>query len=188
MQIEEPFEYRDRLTMPKLLLSAAGDEFFLPDSAQFYLDELPGETHVRYVPNVGHDIGKSDARETLHAFYASVVATRPRPSFSWSTDPDGALRVVARDTPTGVQLWRATNPGARDFRISTLGPRYRATPLTPSGPNTWVARVPSPATGWTAYFVELTFPSGGKYPFTLTTPVRVVPETLPFPPPVPGPR
>ena len=149
---------------------------------------LPGETDLRYVPNVGHDISKSDAVQTLHAFYASIVADRPRPSFTWSTDPDGALRVVARDTPTSVRLWEATNPGARDFRVSSLGPRYHVTPLAPIGPNTWLARVPKPPTGWTAYFVELTFPSGSTYPLTLTTPVRVVPDTLPFPPFVPAPR
>jgi PhoPQ-activated pathogenicity-related protein len=188
MTIEEPFEYRDRLTMPKLLLNAAGDEFFLPDSARFYLDQLPGETHVRYVPNVGHDLGASNATETLHAFYAAIVAKRPRPSFEWRLDPDGALRVTARDTPTSVRLWQATNPTARDFRIDTLGPKYTAAPLVASGPNTWVARVPPPAAGWTAYFVELTFRSGGTLPLTLTTPVRVVPDTLPFPPPVAGPR
>src|SRR5205085_12018185 len=34
MKIEEPYEYRDRLKMPKLLLNASGDQFFLPDSSQ----------------------------------------------------------------------------------------------------------------------------------------------------------
>jgi len=51
MQIEEPYEYRDRLTLPKLMLNASGDEFFLPDSSQFYFDGLRGEKHLRYVPN-----------------------------------------------------------------------------------------------------------------------------------------
>jgi PhoPQ-activated pathogenicity-related protein len=35
--------------------------------------------------------------------------------------------------------------------------------------------------GYTAYFVELTFPSAGKYPFRVTTGVRVTPDSLPFP-------
>ena len=55
--------------------------------------------------------------------------------------------------------------------------------MTLSGPNTWVARVPPPPNGWTAFFVELTFPSGGKYPLKVTTAVRVLPDTLPFPAP-----
>src|SRR5205085_6893116 len=36
MKIEEPFEYRQRLTMPKFIINASGDQFFLPDSSQFY--------------------------------------------------------------------------------------------------------------------------------------------------------
>jgi PhoPQ-activated pathogenicity-related protein len=31
MKIEEPYEYRERFTMPKLLINSAGDQFFLPD-------------------------------------------------------------------------------------------------------------------------------------------------------------
>ena len=34
MEIEDPYSYRDRLTMPKLIVNAAGDQFFLPDSSQ----------------------------------------------------------------------------------------------------------------------------------------------------------
>ena len=42
MRLEEPFSYRDRFTMPKLIMNAAGDQYFLPDSSQYYFDDLPG--------------------------------------------------------------------------------------------------------------------------------------------------
>lgn len=81
MRIEEPFEYRARLTLPKLIMNASGDEFFLPDSSQFYIDQLSGETNLRYVPNAGHGLEHTDATQTLEAFYAAVVSDRPvRPS------------------------------------------------------------------------------------------------------------
>lgn len=44
----------------------------------------------------------------------------------------------------------------------------------------YLAHVAKPDKGWTAYFVELTYPSGGKYPFKFTTAVRVTPDTEPF--------
>ena len=44
----------------------------------------------------------------------------------------------------------------------------------------YVAKVPEPAQGWTAFFVELTFDSGGPFPHKFTTEVHVVPDTLPF--------
>jgi PhoPQ-activated pathogenicity-related protein len=180
MKIEEPYEYRERLTMPKLLLNASGDQFFLPDSSQFYFDKLRGENHLRYVPNTNHGLEKSDAIETLEAFYSAFVNGTKRPEFSWTFDNDGAIKVVAKDLPQQVLLWRATNPDARNFRLDAIGPAYTSEVLTPSGPNTWVGRVAPPAKGWTAFFVELTYRSGGRYPLKLTTAVRVLPDTLPF--------
>jgi PhoPQ-activated pathogenicity-related protein len=180
MKIEEPYEYRDRLTMPKMLVNASGDQFFLPDSSQFYFDQLKGEKHLRYVPNTSHSLDKSDAIETVQAFYAAIVNNKPRPEFSWTFEKDGSIKVVAKDRPETVTLWQATNPDARNFRYDTIGAAYQPTVLTPTGPNTWIARVSSPAKGWTAYFVELTYPTGGKYPLKLTTAVRVTPDTLPF--------
>ena len=47
MKIEEPFEYRSRLTMPKYVINATGDQFFLPDSSRFYFDKLKAESHLR---------------------------------------------------------------------------------------------------------------------------------------------
>ena len=43
MRLEEPYSYRDRFTMPKLVMNSAGDQYFLPDSSQYYFDDLPGE-------------------------------------------------------------------------------------------------------------------------------------------------
>ncbi len=184
MKIEEPYEYRDRLTIPKLILNASGDQFFLPDSSQFYFDDLKGEKHVRYVPNASHSMDKSDAIETLHAFYAAVVAGTPRPEVKWTFEQDGSIKVVTKQLPSSVQLWQAVNPKARNFRLDTIGPAYTNTPLQPSGPNTWVGTVKAPPAGWTAFFVEMTFPGPGKYPLKLTSGVRVLPDTLPFAAPV----
>lgn len=185
MKIEEPYEYRDRLTMPKFIMNASGDQFFLPDSSQFYFDDLLGEKHLRYVPNTGHSMDKTDGLESVHAFYASIVKGTPRPEVRWSFEKDGSIKVTSKQLPTEVKLWQATNPKARNFRFDLIGSAYTNTPLTASGPNTWVGRVPKPAAGWTAFFVELTFPSGAKYPLKITSGVRVTPDTLPFPPPQP---
>jgi PhoPQ-activated pathogenicity-related protein len=63
----------------------------------------------------------------------------------------------------------------------TIGPAYRDAELPGQPGGVYVGRVPKPEKGWTAYFVELTYPSGGKYPFKFTTAVRVIPDTEPFP-------
>jgi PhoPQ-activated pathogenicity-related protein len=61
MKIVEPFEYRDRLTMPKFMINATGDQFFLPDSWRFYYDQLEGPKNIRYVPNGEHSLRDTDA-------------------------------------------------------------------------------------------------------------------------------
>ena len=41
MKIEEPFEYRQRLTMPKFIINASGDQYFLPDSSSSISTSCP---------------------------------------------------------------------------------------------------------------------------------------------------
>jgi PhoPQ-activated pathogenicity-related protein len=180
MKIEEPFEYRERLTMPKFMINAAGDQFFLPDSSQFYFKELPGVKYLRYVPNADHSLKGSDAYETMLASYHAILNKISLPEFSWQMQKDGAIRVAAKTKPSAVKLWQATNPDARDFRMETLGPQYKSTDLGADGKGAYVAKVAQPEKGWTAFFVELTFPSGCPAPFKFTTDVRVIPDTLPY--------
>ena len=44
MRIEDPYFYRDRLTMPKFVVNASGDQYFPPDSSKFYFGDLPGRS------------------------------------------------------------------------------------------------------------------------------------------------
>lgn len=185
MDLVEPYSYRARFTMPKLIVNSAGDQYFLPDSSQFYFKDLPGEKYLRYVPNTNHSLSQNgDARESVLAFYDAVVRGYPRPKFSWKFEKNGDIKVTSVDKPTEVKLWVATNPEKRDFRLLSIGPAYKSSPIAGSG-NVYVGHIEKPAKGWSAYFVELTYPSGGKYPFTFTTAVRVYPDTLPFPKPNP---
>src|SRR5262249_44261244 len=61
LKIEDPYNYRSRLTMPKFIINAGGDQFFLPDSSQFYFNDLPGIKYLRYVPNADHSLRGTDA-------------------------------------------------------------------------------------------------------------------------------
>ncbi len=181
MAIEEPYEYRERLTMPKFMVNATGDQFFLPDSWQYYYADLAGEKYLRYVPNADHSMRNTDAWFSVLAFYDAVLNRKPLPRFSWTVAADGAIRVRTQDLPAAVKLWQVTNPGARDFRLSSIGARWKSTALTPSSPGEYEARVPAPARGFTAYMIELTFPSGlALAPFKFTTGVKVIPDVEPF--------
>ena len=179
-EIEDPWSYRDRLTMPKYIVNSAGDQFFCPDSSQFYFNGLPGEKHLRYVPNTDHSLRDSDATECLAAFYHTVQNGNQRPQYSWSFEGDNSIKVVCATKPKEVKLWKATNPKARDFRLEKIGKAYTSVKLEDQGDGVYVGKVEKPAEGWTAYFVEMTFPSGLPLPLKVTSGCRIIPEILPF--------
>ncbi len=180
LQLVDPWFYRHRLTMPKLILNAAGDQFFPPDSCQYYFDGLKGPKYLRYVPNTDHSLKRSDAVETLIAWYSLVLSGRKIPEFTWEHRNDGALVVKSRQRPAKVLLWQASNPDARDFRLETLGPQYRSMELTAEPDGSYVARLTAPEKGWTASFVELTYDVGLPVPLKLTTSVHITPDTKPY--------
>jgi PhoPQ-activated pathogenicity-related protein len=179
IQLEDPFAYRDRLIMPKCVINATGDQFFCPDSSQFYFPELPGEKHLSYVPNGDHSLDGTNALETLIAFHYAIVHDIPRPTCTWEYDDEGTLTVRCSKPPERVMLWQATNPQARDFRVEQIGRSYRARPVQASEDGKFQVQLEPPDEGWTASFVQCEFEIGAPVPLRLSTSVKVLPEELP---------
>lgn len=201
LSLVDPYEYRERARMPKLIVNSTGDQFFLPDSSQFYIDDLKGETSLSYLPNTDHGLTEApdlsdegNVAAVLVSWSLSLIQGVPRPSVSWNFVDDNTMDVTL-DAPvpagTRVLLWQATNPTARDFRRETIGSAYRSSVLTdPDGDGVYRAQVTTPAAGYRAYTVQVRIPSdavpeiqvpGAPEPaFVFSTPVRVVPDTLPF--------
>jgi PhoPQ-activated pathogenicity-related protein len=180
MRIEDPYSYRDRLDLPKLLINACGDQFFLPDSSRFYLDQLKGPTYVRYVPNADHSLKNSDAYDSLLAWHHATLHHTPLPRFHWTHPDEGSVIVRTQDRPLEARLWQATNADARDFRLETLGPVWKETTLTATDDAEYRVSIPAPDKGWTAYMVELVYDIGAPTKLKVTTDVRVIPDRLPF--------
>ena len=181
IRLVDPFSMKERFEMPKLLVNAAGDEFFLPTSSQFYFDELPGEKYLRYVPNANHNVSEgTDALETILAFYASILNGVDRPKFSWELKKDGSIRVLSESKVKDVIMWSATNQKARDFRKDTIGNSWESKVLQRNEDGTYLGIPTKPKKGWKAYFIEMTYETPFGLNLKLTTPVRVIPDTLPF--------
>lgn len=183
LDIEDPYRYFGRekvASMPKFIINASGDQYFLPDNSHFYFADMPGEKYLRYVENAKHDLSGSDARDSMLAFYRSVVNDTPRPKFSWTLEQNGPIRVTVVDKPREVNLWQAHNPNARDFRLDFIGKAWTKTTLQPEEGNTYIGMIDAPKDGFAAYFVELVYDSGGEEPFKFSTDVNVIPDVLPY--------
>ncbi|NOY40873.1 MAG: PhoPQ-activated pathogenicity [Planctomycetes bacterium] len=182
LDIVDPYEYRGRLDLPKYMVNSTGDEFFVPDSSQFYFDDLIGPKYLRYMPNTSHSLN-DDAIPAVLNFNAALELGLPLPEFSWDVSADGTTMTVdVTDNPAntleGVKMWKAINPNNRDFRLFTVGAIWNDTDLVDQGGGQYVANVSMPATGATAFMVELSYLIGGAIPLTFTTEVSVaaVPE------------
>jgi len=183
LAIEDPYQYRQRarLKIPKFMINAAGDEFFLPDNARFYYAEMPEEKHLRYVPNAKHNLAGSDAMESLQAFYELVIDQKPRPEMTWTKPDQGDLHIKMSARPTEALLWQATNAEARDFRLDVIGPAWKNSALVLGNSLELNCAAPSaPEKGFTAWFVEMSFDVGASYPLKLTTQVYVTPDVSPY--------
>jgi PhoPQ-activated pathogenicity-related protein len=182
MQIEDPLAYLDcshcaaykkRLALPKYIISASGDDFFVPDSLNLYLNHLPGETQVRVAPNQRHYIDQQLVENDLLSYYRTIVYQESRPHLSWSSNALGELeRVSTSAKPSSVLLWEAENPNKRDFRLAE-SISYSAKALkgqcTANNHCTYVVTSKIPAKGWKASFVEVRFQRAHGDPLILTT-------------------
>jgi len=181
LEITEPYSFIENYDMPKLVINAAGDQFFLPDSWKFYWDELKGEKHMQYVPNFGHDLRESDAIPNMISFYSSVLNNTPRPTYNWEIKEDKIIITTdPNQKPASIKLWSANNEKSRDFRIDVLGPKWTSSEILVNESGRYEVVLNEPKSGYTGYFVEITYP--GKTSIKVTTGVEVLPKIYPFEP------
>ncbi len=184
LSIVDPIRYRDQLKLPKFLLNAASDEFFLSDSSNFYFDALQGSKRLRYTPNADHGQSGFD-RATLmiqaRNWMDDVLGGRTPPDLTWQKDAADLLTVRPSVKAREVLLWTAENPTGRDFRLETQGALWKSQVLQPEANGTYRVQLSAPAKGWRAAFVEAHF--GGileAQQQIYTTSIQVLPYTMPF--------
>ncbi len=156
--IVDPFTYRDRITMPKLIINGTNDAYWTLDALNLYRDQLSGQTYQLYVPNSGH--GLQDITRVLtgcQGFVHQVFGRLDEPTYTWDyTVADGQVTLtITAPAATTADLWTTTAP-----RAEFTDAEWKPTRMTRDG-DLWRAGVPVPATGYLAVFGEATFELGG---------------------------
>ena len=182
LKIVGPYSFVDRLTLPKLLINATCDEFFVTDSWKFYWDDLKGESYLQYVPNVGHGLHGSYAFPNLFSFYYSVISGQEIPAFDWRIEGNSILLEIDPEVNCSVSKWEAVNPNARDFRIYVNGEAWIQEPLAHSEDGRYQVSIEEPEEGYKAAMLEVIIDPGSTFPLTFTTGTLVTPDTYPFGP------
>ncbi len=174
----DPYSYRDKLTLPKLIILGNNDPYWTTDALNLYWDGLKGGKWVTYVPNAGHDLkqdGKPDRTRALSAlggFTRHLIAAKPMPKLAWKHDDDGGklrLTIEATPAPKAARLWVATAP-TRDFRTAKWEAHAASV-----GKDNVIGEVEPPREGCLAFYGDLDYEIGGLT-YHLSTQIRIAGE------------
>uniref|UniRef100_A0A2C9K2U5 Uncharacterized protein n=1 Tax=Biomphalaria glabrata TaxID=6526 RepID=A0A2C9K2U5_BIOGL len=194
----DPITYNERYTMPKMIVSTGGDEFFIPDDSHYYYDQLQGPKFLRVVPNAEHSMVGHLMNIILgiQGFFLNIVEKAPFPSLTWvrsQNSTHGSILVTSSIPPKAVTVFHAQtlDNKRRDFRLFAADPKTGKALIHPV---IWLSRSPTkisdtkyeaiieiPKVGWAAFFIELKFPGQKGSTMDFTTEVNIVPDIFPFP-------
>ena len=171
MELEDPYSYRDRLTLPKLVILGTNDRYWSQDALNLYWGGLKGPKWVLYTPNSGHGLeDRERVLATLGAFIRMIAGNGRWPKMRWSYEDtaEGAeLRLRSDIAPTEARLFHV-EAKTRDFRDS----RWSFEPMRKTK-NGFAGEWKTPAAGYAAVFGEAVYNLDGQ-PFTLSTQIRIL--------------
>jgi PhoPQ-activated pathogenicity-related protein len=153
----DPYAYRDQLLMPKLIMNGTNDPYWPVDAIKNYLDSIPGENHLLYVPNAGHGLGdRKLALQSLSAFFGYTLMKKDFPDLQWeiSEDEEGVNLSIDADAQNVVEalLWSADSDD-RDFRDEEWTSRR----LELSDMTEFQLEESYPDTGFKAFYLDLQY-------------------------------
>ena len=179
--IIDPVVYASRLTMPKLVIDAGGDEFFMLDDNHFWYNQMAatGETHLLMVQDAEHSMatGLEVVLPAATAFTYAVLTGTPRPTMTWewyNGTEYGNITLYTSELPLQVNVWHADTiqTERRDWRLVTgqnpcptitisgdcLQPVlwYRSS-ATAINDTTYTVTFDAPEEGWRAFFITVSW-------------------------------
>ena len=156
IEITDPYSYRFSLNMPKYIINASSDEFFVTDSWQFYWDDLVGEKHLQYLPNAGHGLYGTYVTDDLINFYSKAINQNRLPYYEWSIDQNIFNLIIEPSANYKIKKWSINN-SERDFRIYKVGEAWTSEDIDKNKNGKYSISIDNPNSGYTAQFDEIVF-------------------------------
>jgi PhoPQ-activated pathogenicity-related protein len=134
-QIEDPYFYVDRLTMPKMIINGVGDEFQQPDDTHYWWSDMPEPKYFLMMPNTDHSTiaGMLQEIPAMGTFIVYVLQRTPLPTASWNINEANGDITATIEYPSdmsprveNVTMWygktctKGETGKRRDFRYSSM--------------------------------------------------------------------
>jgi len=202
LDIIDPLTYMEEMSkIPKYIICSAGDEFFMPDSAKYYYDQLPGEKHYRLVPNAEHSLAGhvvNVLRSALEYYGSLLNEEETRPQYSWEISKDGTtitVTVEGDQKPVVARYWHSDNP-KRDWRVITCTDGikclnihlWHAVDIDPIASSSdgfvYEVTLDLPSSGYRGFYIELQFDLNEQTENNLivSTDLSIIPLEMPYAP------
>lgn len=169
----DPYFYRDRITMPKLIIIGTNDRYWPLDALDIYYNELYGEKYIFYAPNSGHGMEGNITKvlSNITALFLKTADEIEFPEVSWDYEKkdefaEFSITSDSKMKPKKVVIWKAESPN-RDFRDA----KWQAIELR-SDSSDYTYRIESPKSGFAAFLGEMVYDLDGKE-FSLSTNVYI---------------
>lgn len=164
-QMIDPYSYRSKLTMPKLIFIGTNDEYWPVDAVKNYIKDIPGENYIHYTPNAGHNLdGGEKALKALSGFWGRTLNKKPYADLSYKLSFDKTSATLSVDSNSedlkAVYLW-STKSEDRDFRDET----WEANKINMTTGRATTQKILFPKKGFKAFYIDLEYadPNGGTY-------------------------
>jgi PhoPQ-activated pathogenicity-related protein len=169
--ISDPYSYRDKLTMPKLIILGSNDPYWPVDAVNLYYPALPAPKLLLIAPNSGHGLeDMARVAASLGAFFRLIARGEPVPRVRFQFDETPAmLKFSFSAEPQAAEgsVWVARSP-VRDFRNA----QWEHAPLA-LGDEGFTAEIDRPEGAYLAAYGELVF-QVDELRLTVSTQPRVI--------------
>ncbi|MGC8861563.1 MAG: PhoPQ-activated pathogenicity-related family protein [Armatimonadota bacterium] len=162
--IVDPWAYRDRITVPKLIINGTDDAYWTLDALNLYCDDLKGPKFVLYVPNAGHGLAGDVAGglkiiNTAAGFVRAVASGARLPEISWkqTLGKDSCKLETTTDCKDATAILWTTTSETLDFQKA----RWESAPMTASAQG-FSAELAPPKKGYLAFFGEVSTELGDR--------------------------
>jgi len=201
-KIVDPYEYNERLTMPKLLFAAVGDEFFLPDDTHYFWEGLTEPKYFRTYENDEHSVSNhwDDRDANIISFFTATYRGDTLPQVTWTRSENathGTITVQTRPSVLTIGGWYAdtTNETCEERRNDTCRRDFRVTALRGKTGIMWypvdvlqigidryqLVMSKREDFGYRGFFIEMSFSGPDSRTSHFTTEVNIIPDNFPYP-------